>query len=161
VPGLTSSGTAAVGAGTVLDHVDVMATYTVPTTAVSAVTAVAVPGFTVTPTCPAGVIVVRAYAVLSHGATGWSAGRNVNVFIGDATVNAVSPVFTGAFGYTNSQVTGANTQAYMEASYPIAAADVGTKTFKLYAYVSNAALTGAFVYGAPEALSFIEAVVGG
>lgn len=147
--------------GTVLDRIDVANLYTVPSTAVNQAGAVAVPGFTITPTCSAGIITVRAMALLNHGATGWSAGRFMAIFIGDATVSSTAPVVTSAQAVTHAQVTGANTTAYCEASYPIAAGDAGTRTFKLFAYVTNAALTAAFVYGDPASPAFIEAVVGG
>jgi hypothetical protein len=103
---------------------------------------------------------------MNHGATGWSNGLNMHCFIADTTAiygTGQRPVPTDAWAYTHSGVTGGTTTQgdtfFISADYPISAAESGTRSFGLYIYITNVALTAAKLLASNQIKSFIRAEI--
>lgn len=149
-------------AGQILDHQGTLDFNAVPTTAIDATTAFHVPACDITPACTGEPVRLRMQVYLSHGTTGWIAGRYMVAYIGDTTLSAFPPsVVPGTTVNSHGQVTGAagELQPYVvdRVIYPQA----GTRTYGIFAYLSNSGLTAALVYGDPNHETFLEARIDG
>ncbi len=156
---LTVNPSAITTASSVLDQSQLATTFLIPTTATTASTAVVVTNLTITPLCQAGTIRLSAIFQANHGSTGWAAGRAAVFYIGDSTGPISPPVHTGIQCQTNGQLTGGSAGVVclpMSGDFGISASDAVTRTFSLYAYVTNAALSNAQVVQDPSFKGFIR-----